>query len=221
MVKRGPVSKLTPEKLEAYRKYYREWARKNRANWTHEDWHNKYMKYREQNLERDKRRREQLKSRGLCTNCGKKPAFQGQTRCEKCRNKRREQENEKNKVQMRLIRVQALRVLSNGTLPLCVRCGCNVMDLLEINHKKLVHYRALGKARGNSTNYSILKGRLTSADVEITCKVCNSAHYAETKKRGTWTIVWNGETNAVVEETIRGDGLVTKDFKEFLKEATV
>lgn len=40
--------------------------------------------------ERDRKRRERLKAAGLCVNCGKEPAIEGQTLCQKCKKKARE-----------------------------------------------------------------------------------------------------------------------------------
>jgi len=76
------------------------------------------------------------------------------------------------------IRIDILNIISNNN-PVCVRCGCDDVRLLEINHKN----GGGGEERKKEMNYyqNIHKGRRKTDDLELLCRVCNAWHYLELK----------------------------------------
>lgn len=61
----------------------------------------------------------------------------------------------------------------------CQRCGCDNLDILEINHK----LGDGGIARKIYGSYNIYWDIIYSGageDLEVLCKVCNIVHYVET-----------------------------------------
>lgn len=79
------------------------------------------------------------------------------------------------------IRVRILNLISNG-LPHCVRCGCDDIRFLEINHKNGGGTKEIqGGKLVNEFYWNIYKGRRKTTDLEILCRVCNSWHYLELK----------------------------------------
>lgn len=78
----------------------------------------------------------------------------------------------------RLLRVKAMLVISPEIR--CVSCGCDVVGIIEINHKN-----GGGRAeflKGNDKFYrAIATGVRTIDDLELRCKVCNILHYVEMK----------------------------------------
>jgi predicted RNA-binding Zn-ribbon protein involved in translation (DUF1610 family) len=73
----------------------------------------------------------------------------------------------------------ALKVIGAGQIK-CVRCGCDDQRLIEINHKNGGGGKEL---RGNSHKFYISIARLkrTTDDLELLCRVCNAAHFLESK----------------------------------------
>lgn len=84
-----------------------------------------------------------------------------------------------------------LRVLQSVCSDLrCVRCGCDRIELLEINHKNGGGLKEVG--RKSQVFYGkILSGERSTEDLEILCKVCNIWHYAELKfGRLPYKVTW-------------------------------
>ncbi len=81
------------------------------------------------------------------------------------------------------LRLQALQIVSGLENPVCVHCLCTLLAVLEINHKNgngNEERRAIsGKNQGGGQQiYRIIVNRERSTeDLEVTCKVCNTAHY--------------------------------------------
>lgn len=90
------------------------------------------------------------------------------------------------------------RVLEFLGGPKCVNCGCDVLEILEINHRLgggAKHRRTKGSIQ---VLYDILSGRLPLAAVEITCKVCNALHYVKMiKKIGGHTVIWSKNRKSI------------------------
>ena len=61
----------------------------------------------------------------------------------------------------------------------CRRCGCNVIEILEINHINCGGNKELKCGINLAT--AILNGTRRTDDLEILCKVCNILHYVEKK----------------------------------------
>lgn len=76
----------------------------------------------------------------------------------------------------------------------CANCGCDIYDLLEVNHKaggggkESITYRLAG----SNLQAQVMMGKRTTDDLEICCRVCNALHYIETIKgyRGYFTIAF-------------------------------
>lgn len=87
---------------------------------------------------------------------------------------------EKQKKWYKKNRLEVLNVVSNNN-PICVRCGCDNVRLLEINHKT-GGGREETNGKYNTKFYSnILNGTRKVNDLEILCKVCNAWHALELK----------------------------------------
>ena len=85
------------------------------------------------------------------------------------------------KEQRKKYRLNILNIVSNNNL-YCVRCGCNDVRLLEINHKNGGGVKELKNGEKVHQFYqSILKGERKTDDLELLCKVCNSWHALELK----------------------------------------
>ena len=83
------------------------------------------------------------------------------------------------------LRINVLNIISEGN-PYCIRCGCDDVRLLEINHKYGGGNKELTKERqeGRKTlsfYRDIIKGKRKTDDLELLCRVCNSWHYLELK----------------------------------------
>lgn len=82
-------------------------------------------------------------------------------------------------------RKKALDILGGN----CVYCGCDVYEILEINHK---NGRDKKGVLGQTLVRHILNGNADLSELEVTCRICNAWHYV-TKLRNfpdRWTIKW-------------------------------
>ena len=62
----------------------------------------------------------------------------------------------------------------------CVSCGCDREELLEINHVNGGGGKEF-KKKGNKFYIDIAKMRRETNDLELLCKPCNAIHYLELK----------------------------------------
>jgi hypothetical protein len=79
------------------------------------------------------------------------------------------------------LRHQALAKIS--TEGKCINCGCDLVEILEINHKNGGGNKEMDlKYFGNTINFlkDIISGNRKTDDLEIRCKVCNTLHYVDT-----------------------------------------
>lgn len=87
-----------------------------------------------------------------------------------------------------------MRVMNYLGGAICCNCGCNVIEILEINH-------IYGGGRRETNNYKggykqfyrdILNGKLKRENYNVLCKVCNTLHYISNIKgvRGH-KVIWN------------------------------
>lgn len=79
----------------------------------------------------------------------------------------------------RTYRRRAKLLVGRGAL-ICVRCGCDRPDLLEINHKNGGGGKEF-KALGNKFYRTIAKMQRSVDDLELLCKPCNAVHALELK----------------------------------------
>lgn len=73
----------------------------------------------------------------------------------------------------------ALNVIGGGKIE-CVRCGCDDVRMLEINHKNGGGGKEM---KGNSQSFyrDIARLKRRCDDLELLCRVCNAHHFLETK----------------------------------------
>ena len=71
------------------------------------------------------------------------------------------------------------KVAGAGEL-ICVRCGCDKFEVLEINH---INGGGLKETKRQNQKFytKIVKGERNTDDLEILCKVCNAWHCLELK----------------------------------------
>lgn len=77
-------------------------------------------------------------------------------------------------------RISVLKKVANGKEIICRRCGCDIIDLLEINH---INGGGLKEVKRQSKKFysAILNGTRKVDDLELLCRMCNILHYAEMK----------------------------------------
>lgn len=89
------------------------------------------------------------------------------------------------------VKLKALRIISGVQNPKC-SCGCDNLKFLEVNHKKLFIGGRSQKSCGLRLWMDIITGISTPADFEVTCKVCNWAHYLSLKFGAIYRIEYVG-----------------------------
>jgi hypothetical protein len=78
-------------------------------------------------------------------------------------------------------RIEVLNIISNNN-PHCIRCGCDDIKLLEINHKNGGGTKELQNGKLMTKFYrNIHEGIRKTDDLEILCRICNARHYLELK----------------------------------------
>ncbi len=93
----------------------------------------------------------------------------------------KEENKEHQKKYYKQRRLKLLNIISNNN-PCCVRCGCNDIRLLEINHKNGGGNKETKKGKKSSKlRNDILNGKRKTDDLELLCRVCNSRHWLELK----------------------------------------
>ena len=92
----------------------------------------------------------------------------------------------------RNLRQQVLELLGNK----CINCGCDIVEALEINHKKGGGNQEKKNKYKKSAKWfylDILKNRRNTQDLELRCIICNSHHRLTQLQKipDFWKIVWN------------------------------
>lgn len=85
----------------------------------------------------------------------------------------------------RSTRLEQGRILRKKVIDLfggkCVYCGCDIFEVLEINHKNgggNAERRKSGSWQGgNGYLREFLNGTRNKDDYELTCRICNAWHY--------------------------------------------
>ncbi|MDD5501609.1 MAG: hypothetical protein PHH57_08050 [Candidatus Omnitrophica bacterium] len=78
----------------------------------------------------------------------------------------------------------------------CVNCGCDEIDFLEINHKDGGGCAELRKIN-RSLYEDIYYGRRGTEDLEVLCRVCNALDHLKRKSNGKtapYRIIWQDFT---------------------------
>lgn len=79
------------------------------------------------------------------------------------------------------LRTKILNIISNNN-PHCVRCGCDDIRFLEINHKNGGGTKEKKEYKTAIVFYrNILRGIRKVDDLEILCRICNAHHYLESR----------------------------------------
>lgn len=92
----------------------------------------------------------------------------------------------------RRYRRRAVLLVGRGVVA-CVRCGCDVPVLLEINHKNGCGGQE-HREMGQRFYTSIAKMTRTIDDLELLCKPCNAVHALEMKHGPLpFKVVWNAD----------------------------
>lgn len=78
----------------------------------------------------------------------------------------------------------------------CCECGCDISEILEVNHINGGGSQETKNYKGGHRQFlrDILNGKLKKEDYNILCKVCNVKHYVEQIKgiKGH-TVTWDGK----------------------------
>jgi len=75
----------------------------------------------------------------------------------------------------------------------CVRCGCNDIRLLEVNHKNGGGVKEMKKSKYGNVGLEVIYGNRKTDDLELLCRPCNSIHYLELKYgKLPMEVSWNG-----------------------------
>jgi transcription elongation factor Elf1 len=105
---------------------------------------------------------------------------------------------EKNRERQRLTRerrkLQVFFKIAGSPVHACIRCGCDDIRLLEINHKNGGGKRNLeAGTMSRKFHKNILNGNRSTNDLELLCRPCNAVHYLELKYGPLpMKVVWNG-----------------------------
>ncbi len=147
--------------------------RRKQRYWSNPEYYRKYSKkYNQINMERIRERNEIFyqEHKKLILNRNKKWYVE-----------HKDEANKKMRDTRRKMRIAILNVISNNN-PHCVRCGCDDIRLLEINHKNGGGRKDTHNGKCSIAFYrDIYKGKREIDDLELLCKVCNSWHYLELK----------------------------------------
>lgn len=123
-------------------------------------------------------RKKKLHEQGKCIRCRSPLNGKNSWVCSECSKKIQEW-----KVKRKL---EAKRIVGRGDLQ-CKYCGCKDNRILEINHINGGGCQET-KGRSESFYFSILSGKRSIEDLELTCRVCNARHYCEMKFDLHWKI---------------------------------
>lgn len=141
-----------------------------------EYYHNYYL----QNKERIQERHKALYKKRRSTEEG---LLNERKRCLKhthtYRKKHKERVQQSRKATYNNRKFRALKMINEEVK--CSRCGCDVLDLLEINHINGGGCKELKKV-GGSLYDKILSGERDTQGLEILCRVCNALDYVERKQ---------------------------------------
>lgn len=94
----------------------------------------------------------------------------------------------------RVYRMRARLLVGGGTLA-CANCGCDKVEMLEINHKNGGGGKE-HKLVGNKFYRLIATMARDVSDLELLCRPCNAVHYLETKfGPQPFNVIWSGNEN--------------------------
>ena len=77
-------------------------------------------------------------------------------------------------------KIQAFNKIKKNKIE-CVRCGCNDIRLLEVNHKNGGGSQEKKNSKYSNAVLSVIYGNRKTDDLELLCRPCNHIHYLELK----------------------------------------
>jgi hypothetical protein len=87
-------------------------------------------------------------------------------------------------------RQKVLEKVADGKKLVCVRCGCDMIECLEINHINGGGAQEV-KHKNRVFYKNILDGSRPVTDLELLCRPCNAIHYLELKHgKLPFKIIW-------------------------------
>lgn len=99
-------------------------------------------------------------------------------------------------------KIIALKKISNGKA-VCVSCGCDFVDVLEINHINGGGCKEHKKIK-RSLRDVIINGKRNTHDLNVKCRVCNALDYVERKNKecaSRYVIKFTGRDDVTLEST--------------------
>jgi len=129
------------------------------------------MQSSERQKQRMKERRHELEAKGVCVNCGKRPALSEQKYCKSCSKHRKERA----RVRLLAIRQAVLDRYGNA----CACCGESNPGFLTIDHKNNDGWKERKPNGKNFTSSEMICRKLVHGpkrdDIQILCYNCNCA----------------------------------------------
>jgi len=89
----------------------------------------------------------------------------------------REKQHQYDKKAHRRLRAKVFDVLGGAH---CSNCGCDVFEILEVNHINGGGRLELKTKQTRSLYRDIIYGRVRQDNYNVLCRVCNTLHYVET-----------------------------------------
>ena len=138
-----------------------------------------FEKYYQQHKEHNKKYYEDHKEH--LNKCMKEYRIEHKEDIAKYRSEHKEERNEYMKKRRKERRIKLLNIISDSNV-CCIKCGCDDIRLLEINHKNGGGNKELQKGKQSIRFYDdILEGIRKTDDLELLCRICNNRHYLELK----------------------------------------
>ena len=89
----------------------------------------------------------------------------------------REKQHEYDKKAHRRLREKVFEVLGGAQ---CSNCGCDVFEILEVNHINGGGRREQKDKQTRQLYREIIYGRVNADNYNVLCRICNALHYVET-----------------------------------------
>jgi hypothetical protein len=139
-----------------------------------------------------------IEAREMCKACYSKFNYtnnplQAYKRTSKYREKNRIKYITYTKNARRRRKILALQIVSKTEKPRCINCGCDDINILELNYIHGGHTRLYKEGKmdvGHNLHTAIVKGRVNPTLFDVRCSVCNMQHYLESKGIGGHQIIW-------------------------------
>jgi len=139
-----------------------------------------YKEYYQKNKEKILGRNKELYQKRRSTEDGLKKHRETSLKAtKKYREKNRDKVREYSRARHKKRKVAALEIIGKGRV-VCSSCGCNDVNILEINHINGGGCKE-HREEGRSLKDSILNGSREVYDLNVLCRVCNAVDFIERK----------------------------------------